>query len=135
MSGYRTHVAVYLFCCLMFLLVIDSIALPYPSVSCFLVGLFFSLLPDVDAWSSRISLLFLFFCFVFYFLFSASFAVILGLFLLASLLSGHRGFLHTLSSCLIFSLPLLFLDSCFGVFAFLGYLTHLAADGRLFRLI
>jgi membrane-bound metal-dependent hydrolase YbcI (DUF457 family) len=101
-----------------------------------LVGLFYTLLPDVDSWNSVVRILLSAAFFVLYFLSSdpayGLLAVVLGVFLLVSLLLGHRGFLHTLAAGVLLSAPLFFLDGGLAAFAFFGYVVHLAVDNRLF---
>lgn len=137
MSGYRTHILVYVGCVVFLALILYPQSSP-PIIQPLwvLVGLFYALLPDVDAINSFIRLLLSAVFFIFYFLSSDPFygllAVALGIFLLGSLLLGHRGFLHTLTAGFLLSIPLLYFDGGLAVFAFLGYLTHLTVDNRLF---
>ncbi len=44
----------------------------------------------------------------------------------------HRGLLHTPVVGVLFSAPLYFIEPWYAVFAFLGFMSHLVADGEVF---
>ncbi len=143
MGGYKTHIGAYVGFIFFLLGVLyyffGFMPLPETLLVGFVVGLLYSVFPDIDARKSKIRglfvLAFLFFFVFFLFYSDIVFGVVagvLGFFLAASMWSGHRGFFHTLSAAVLFSVPLYFVDPYFFLFAFMGFLTHLAVDGKLF---
>jgi len=105
------------------------------------IGILYSILPDIDAKRSKIRQLFMgifLLCVVFYLLYAdlilGLIVLILAFFLLVTFFIKHRGFFHTLTAGILFSMPLFLIDPWFSFFAFLGFLSHLAIDGKLFSL-
>lgn len=102
------------------------------------VGVLYSILPDLDARNSRIRqfvTVFFILCSVLYVLYPGlvpDMVVVALVFLLAvTFLSKHRGFFHTPAAAVLFSLPLAIVDPWLSLFGFLGFLSHLAVDGKL----
>ena len=100
------------------------------------VSLFYSLLPDYDISSSKISAVITLIC-VFGIIFSFMFGeTLLGIFLAVVLLVPHifkhRGFLHSIMAGVLLSLPM-WLIAGMGVFlcCFIAYFSHLLADGEI----
>lgn len=95
----------------------------------------YSILPDIDISSSKISKMFRIICLVliivFLFLNLVKLAIILSIILLILEFVKHRTFIHTLSFGLILSLPLLYIDYTTALFAFLSYFSHLLIDGKI----
>jgi inner membrane protein len=146
MGGYRAHIFFYaVFSGLMVygmnyysLSVFDGFSL----IAALIVGLAYSLLPDIDAPSSKArrfiskAVLLIVSALLFaYLVFGGQllviFALPLVLFLLILWFSRHRGRFHTITAGAIMSLPLLLYSEIFFVFALLGYASHLVADGKL----
>ncbi|MBN2013867.1 MAG: metal-dependent hydrolase [Candidatus Altiarchaeota archaeon] len=144
MSGYRVHALSYMVFISVLLCVLSFLGFQAPVSSllpAFFVGFFYSLLPDVDVDRSMVRRFFVFCLLVclglFFFsdvFFFALAGVVLGFFLFVSFFVRHRGFFHSFSAAVLFSLPLYFLDPVLFFFGFFGFLTHLAVDGRFFSL-
>ena len=145
MSGYKVHMAAFLVFVPVFLLLLYGVFgfLPSP-VSLFLgvlSGVFYSVLPDMDIRGSKIrwflGVLFFVSATAFYLsnvVFFALFSFCVFLFLLVTFFMKHRGFLHSFLACVLFSGPLFFFDPFVGLLSFLGFLCHLACDGKLFKM-
>ena len=97
------------------------------------IGIIYSLLPDIDIESSKISKSITFLGLVgllslVYFSYIYP-ALVLGLVLVLMRLLKHRGFIHTIRAALLFALPLVFLGYVEAIFGFLLYVFHLGLDG------
>ncbi len=104
-----------------------------------LIGVLYSILPDIDTPSSKIRTLierillavisFSLIAYIFtgnsYFLYTL---IILFLFLLFLYLVRHRGIFHTIWMGFILSLPLYIINPYLAGFAFLGFFSHVAID-------
>ncbi|RLI89207.1 MAG: hypothetical protein DRO62_02130 [Candidatus Altiarchaeales archaeon] len=145
MSGYRVHITAYS----IFISVLLAILYYFfdPEISAttlvigFSIGILYSILPDIDAKGSKIRQLLagvFLLCSVFYLLYPGLIlglmGIILAFFLLVAPFIKHRGFFHTITAGVLFSAPLFLVDPWFSFFALLGFLSHLAVDGRLFSL-
>jgi hypothetical protein len=145
MSGYRLHILFYCAFISILLPILHQFFEPgIPKNTLFIgvsIGILYSILPDVDARRSKIRKLLtgiLVLSLVLY-LVSSEFipglmTAVLALLLFLTLFAGHRGVFHTITAAILFSTPLLLLDPWVFLFAFLGVLTHLALDGKLFTL-
>jgi len=144
MSGYVLHLLAYC----MFAAVLSQM-IPQATnalASSLLIGMFFTLLPDIDIPSSKIrkvieaGALLTVICLLVAYLLTKE-----ALFIYASIFSTlivyllwtvkHRGFFHTVAAGFIFSLPLILIEPIFFVYAQAGYLSHLLLDRKLFALI
>jgi len=101
----------------------------------FLITILYGLLPDIDTIRSKIgriyyfvSLILIVLCFLFSYYFLGIILVIISLYLM---LVKHRGFIHTITASLLFSLPLLFVGKVFFIFAFISYTGHLIVDKHI----
>ena len=146
MSGYRTHLIFYVTVTAALFYVLHASGLHrglgVEELMGAAVGALYSLLPDVDAPSSKIGaalsrillagVLALLTVNILYgvsetvYLSAAAISVLLLL-----RLTGHRGATHTPLAGAILSAPLVLINPYFGAMAFLGYATHLLLDGRL----
>ncbi|MFH1054907.1 MAG: metal-dependent hydrolase [Candidatus Altiarchaeota archaeon] len=102
------------------------------------VGAVYSLLPDLDAPSSKASKIVLATIAVTaaaYVLLGSDALLIVpasGLALLSLIwLTKHRGVMHTPIAAVVLSLPLALVSPYYAAAAFFGYCTHLLLDGRL----
>lgn len=104
-----------------------------------LIGILYSILPDVDVPSSkirilieRISIAIIFFSLIFYIFTSNSYLlytfVITVLFLLFLHLVRHREIFHNIGMGFILSIPFYIINPYLAGFAFLGFLSHIAID-------
>jgi hypothetical protein len=146
MSGYKLHIISYSLLILVLLPLLNYLAgFRFSSltlVTGFSIGVLYSILPDIDARRSKIRqfiALSLFICSILYLLY---YDPVMGLISLASAFSltlsffvRHRGFFHTLTAAVLFSTPLYIINPWFSLFGFLGFLSHLAVDGKLFCLL
>jgi hypothetical protein len=144
MSGYRAHMLFYSGLVLCYVLLAGNIGAAGLSglrgLAGAAVGAFYSVLPDIDSYSSKSRRIFTWALVV-----SLSSYLLLGAndFLYASLavlalaaclaFTRHRGIFHTPSAAVAMSAPLLLYDGRFFAMALLGYASHLALDGRLFK--
>ncbi len=150
MSGYRIHTIIYLaFSVALTYLLKDYLFRESPLETIIFsigIGAVYSILPDIDIPSSlirriveRMSLAAIIISIAAYFVLQAAFflyfASVLALCLLVLWLFKHRTFFHSLAAAALLSAPLLLLDPVIAGYALLGYLTHLAVDGKLFHLI
>ena len=146
MSGYKTHILIYLVSVLSLLFLVkhlNLLELPVESMlSGVLIGVLYSILPDIDVPSSvmrrilgRVSLAVMLVLLTAYlFLKNMVFihiSIFLALFLYLLWFSHHRGFFHSITAAVLFTLPLLFIDPVIAGFAFYGFLNHLIVDGEL----
>jgi membrane-bound metal-dependent hydrolase YbcI (DUF457 family) len=97
------------------------------------VGILYSLLPDIDIESSKISKAILMMGLaglltLIYFSYILP-ALALGLVLVLMRFLKHRGFIHSIRAAIIFALPLIFLGYIEVIFGFLLYVFHLGLDG------
>jgi len=109
-----------------------------------LIGIFYSILPDIDLPSSKlrrkISKFFLTIILICLITFICLIhdtkllfiAIILTLFLYILWFSKHRGIFHSIGMGIFLSLPLYLIHPYFFIFAFLGFFTHLLVDGKFF---
>lgn len=142
MSSYKTHILGYIT-----LAVLLLAGLSYYKISLQwdiiipgnLVGILYSILPDMDAPSSKIralvekiSLTVLFFSLIFYILVRSKVflytSAIVVLFLLFLYIIRHRGVFHRIWVGFILSIPLYIISPYLAGFAFLGFLSHIAMD-------
>lgn len=133
MPGYKIHSFFGIFIALTFIYFLELSF--FESMVFLIVGIIYSLLPDIDISSSKISgfftilgiiglLVLMFFSYFFY-------SVVLGIILILIRFLKHRGFIHSVRAALIFSIPLLLIDVLLVLFGFLLYLLHLGLDGSL----
>ena len=129
-------------------------SLPYPIITtdlasllaCFFIAFFSSIFPDVDT-KSRAQILFyrLIFLVEVALMLRRKFetAAILGLFAITPLLGGHRGWTHSRMAMLFVPSLFILIPSLIGggfileglpfsIASFIGYVSHLYRDGRLF---
>lgn len=114
-------------------------------VAALFIGLFYSILPDIDTPSSKArriigrTLLALTLASLIGFLARAFgekaiyFAATITFFLYVLWFVKHRGILHTPLAAIIFSAPLLALNPVFAGYAFLGFMSHLIIDREVFH--
>ena len=147
MSGYRGHILVYLLCMGLLLGLLYHYDLLHMSTDLLVmgisIGLLYSLLPDIDAPSSkmrriwgRISLAVIIVCLCAH-LVTREFqliyiSIILSLFLYILWFSKHRGIFHTPLMGVALSAPLCLINPYLAGFAFFGFLSHLVVDGEVF---
>ena len=112
-------------------------------VLAFILGLLYSILPDIDAPASKtrecvskLLLASLMLCLLSYAfvepnlkLLYLSFAIAVFLYLLW--FTKHRGIFHTVYAGLFLSLPLYLVSPIYALYAFTGFASHLMADGKL----
>ncbi len=145
MSGYKTHILSYCIFISILLAILYYFFDPGISATTLVIGisigLFYSILPDIDAKRSKIRQLFMgifILSLILYVIYPrfilALITGILAFFLFLTFFIRHRGFFHTLTAAILFSIPLFIIDPWFSFFAFLGFLSHLAVDGKLFSL-
>lgn len=117
--GYKAHASIALVLCLLvsYFFLLDNVIL-----LC-LLSVFYSLLPDIDTFKSRIGRFFLIFSLVF-----MIFEPLISLILVILLLIRHRGITHTYIGGFLFSAPMLYFGAEFAAIAFLSYASHLIAD-------
>jgi len=145
MSGYSTHLIIYLVIALFAALMLSSYFSSITLIVAVFIGCFYTLLPDVDAPSSKVRRLvgkfFLGLVLVLLFGFLGGFlpetAIILSIcfcgFLYVLWYVKHRGILHTPLAGLIFAGPLIFIGPVYAGFALMGFVLHLVLDGEVFR--
>ncbi|MFH1834931.1 MAG: metal-dependent hydrolase [Methanobacteriota archaeon] len=145
MSGYSTHLITYLVIALFTALMLSSYFNSITLIIAVFIGCFYTLLPDVDAPSSKVRRL------------VGKFFLALVLVLLVGFLGGflpetsiilsigfcgflyflwyvkHRGILHSVFAGFIFAGPLVFIEPVYAGFAFMGFVLHLVLDGEVFR--
>ncbi|MFH1788827.1 MAG: metal-dependent hydrolase [Candidatus Altiarchaeota archaeon] len=147
MSGYLGHALAYLLIAfpLTFLLLSYGPGYDYVALTVGVaVGLFYALLPDIDAPSSRVRRM------IGKALLGTVIAALLGYLggvfderaiYLAVALNGflyvlwyvkHRGILHTPLAGVVFSAPLWLVEPVYAAYAFTGFLVHLILDGEVF---
>ncbi len=147
MSGYLTHIIVYLSFVVFLLAVSYSYGmLEYDVktiiVGC-LVGLFYSILPDVDTPSSkmrklieRIFLAAIVLSLVAFLMIKdvdlVYSAIVLSLILYFLWYVRHRTILHTPIAGVLFSAPLYFIEPVYCLFALIGFVSHLLVDNEVF---
>ena len=99
------------------------------------VVLIYGLLPDIDTTESKIGKIFLLlslFAIAYGIIFNKNlFSLIILLILGFFILIKHRSFTHSILSAFIFSLPLYFIGIDYFAAAFLSYVGHLLADGKV----
>ena len=92
----------------------------------------YSILPDIDLRSSKISHLFRglsFFVLLLMIIFEMKeYAITIVIVLIILEFLKHRKFVHTISAGIILSLPLIYFSYVIAIFAFAGYLSHLIID-------
>ncbi len=147
MSGYKTHIIVYLLIVGILLWIINSHNLINLELMNTMTGIFigtiYSILPDIDSPSSKMrkltsktSLALIILCLLGYLLNSKKIliytAIFLAFFLYILWFFRHRGFFHTITAGIILSLPLAVINLYYVGFALLGFLSHLLLD-KLFR--
>lgn len=137
--SYKGHMFISVFVLLIFLFINNFFALfpvDYVDTALLLcVSLLYGLLPDVDTLKSKAGKSFLMFsitlailCFI---LSLSSLGIIIMLILAFFLFVKHRGIIHSILFAIIFSLPLLFVDTEYFIVGLLSYIAHLAADGKV----
>lgn len=103
-------------------------------IACFIV-LIYSILPDIDTPSGKLRRIF-----TPAILILALISIILQLYFVALIAVSvllflsflkHRGKLHSLAAALVFSLPLMYYDTFFCIFALIGYFSHLVLDKQM----
>ena len=147
MSGYKGHILIYLLCMALLLGLLYHYDLLHMSldliVTGILIGLIYSLLPDVDTPSSKmrrivgkVFLAIIIVCLCAHLvtmeLWSVYVAILLSLFLYILWFSKHRGIFHTPLMGIVLSAPLYFVHPYLMGFAFFGFLSHLVVDGAVF---
>jgi hypothetical protein len=150
MSGYRIHTIIYLALSVAVTYLLKDYLFRESSLETILfsigIGAVYSILPDIDIPSSLIrriveelSLAAIVISITAYLLLQAAFflyfAGVLAICLSVLWLFKHRTFFHSLAAAALLSSPLLLLDPLFAGYALLGYLTHLAIDGKIFHFI
>lgn len=142
MSGYKTHIIGY----------IASAALLLAGLSYYkiglqrdiivfgnLIGILYSILPDIDMPSSKIRMLLdriflsiIFFSLIAYIITNSQIfmyiSIIFTILLLFLYLVRHRGIFHTIWMGFILSIPLYIINPYLAGFAFLGFFSHVAID-------
>ena len=97
--------------------------------------LIYSILPDIDVSSSKISSLFrvvgLSIILVAILFDLKILAISIASILLILQFVKHRKFIHTVTAGVIFSLPLLYFNFIIALFAFIGYSSHLLIDRQV----
>lgn len=100
-----------------------------------LILLIYSILPDIDTPVGKLRKTFtpaILLIIVITILLKLYFiSLIAALLLLALSILKHRGRVHSLTAALAFSLPLLYYDMFYFVFALIGYSSHLLLDGKI----
>lgn len=148
MPGYKTHAIVYLILAFAIYTLLHRLELVSQSlVSMWLglvVGLVYSLLPDIDMPSSKIRkkleqaflgltvVMLLLYVMLLRDMVLVYVSLALAVGLLALWFARHRGRFHTLGAAVLFSLPLGLVDPICMLFGFTGYLSHLLIDRELF---
>ncbi len=147
MGGYRRHIIFYAAIVAVLYYLLGSWGVATPSLSdipAIFVGGVYALIPDIDAKTSKarglLNDVFMaaIAAFIIAYLLSGYAALLhtaltLAIFLIVLNYIRHRGFVHTVYAGLFLSMPLLLLSrEIFGM-AFLGYVTHLFLDGKMFR--
>jgi len=150
MSGYKIHLLVYVvsFSVISFYVSVNHLLdLSFETLALSLfIGAVYSILPDMDMPSSLMrrfiekALLFLLLALIAGYVFSGNMiliyaAIAVVLFLLILWYAKHRGFFHTLAAGFMASAPLFVIEPYFAFSAFLGFMAHLAVDGKMFALI
>jgi len=142
MPGYKTHIIFGLIISIGFgFLMSGYLDLDFFNFS--LIELFFSipvvlvysLLPDIDLHSSKISHLFrglalLFVLLAIIFDLKKFSITIIAVLIIMEFLK-HRKFIHSITAGLILSLPLIYFSPILSIFAFIAYLSHLLLDRNL----
>ncbi len=145
MSDYKKHVLAYVFiAALIFAVLFFYRAVPLTVqtfLPAFLIGLFYTFLPDVDIPSSKLrvtltklSLAVILCCLSVYAFYLKDMKLVflsIGLtaFLYVLEFAKHRGIFHSVVAGLLLSAPLYFVNLYFFVFAIIGFLMHLLVDG------
>lgn len=139
MAGYIIHSIVGLITgavCFFLLNVLDFIE---PTKTNILIAILYciaySLLPDIDYKNSIMKTTMRFFLIsliaLYIFLHEGYFVVVLVFILLFPSLFRHRGFIHSITAGVLFSLPLLFIGWQFCIIGFFSFLSHLMVDGKV----
>lgn len=139
MSSYKTHqiFALLLVVLLLFLSYkydLFSFTTKQVVIACLIV-LVYSILPDIDTPSGKLrriftpAILFLALIAIIIQLYFVALIAVLVLLFLSFL--KHRGRLHSLAAALAFSLPLMYYDIFFCIFALIGYISHLVLDKQM----
>jgi len=147
MSGYRMHLVVYALAAFAatYLLARLGYFLDFRVLGVsMLVGLCYTLLPDIDVPSSRMrevvskvllaAALLCMLAFIFWgrgiVMAYAALGIVVFLYLLW--FTKHRGIFHTVYAGLVLSLPLWLLSPFYCLYAFVGFSSHLLSDGKFF---
>lgn len=149
MSGYRIHTLAYLALSIAFTFFFrDYLFRERPQEMIFIstgIGAIYSILPDIDMPSSFIRRIvekaslaaIIVSIIVFLILQIALFlyvAIVLSVSLLLLWYFKHRTFFHSIAAGALLSAPLFFINPLYAGYAFLGFMTHLAVDGKLFHM-
>lgn len=147
MSGYKLHLLAYsLFAAALTYFAVRTGSLkpePLNVLQSLFAGAFYTLLPDVDMPTSimrkfmeRLALAGIVFSISAYMALKDTpllyVPMAIALLLLALWFLRHRGFFHSTPAGLLLSAPLALYDPVVALFAFVGYCSHLAVDGKLF---
>ena len=147
MSGYRIHIAAY---------VLSAIAATYllpwfgheadrmTLLISWAVGFFYCMLPDIDVPASKMReyvsktllagtlLCLLAFAFLRRDITLVYVSIGIVIFLYLLWFTKHRGVFHTIYAGLLLSLPFYLINPLYGLYAVIGFFSHLLADGKLF---
>jgi hypothetical protein len=147
MSGHRIHILVYGLTAIAVTYILARLefieGFSLSLLPAWVLGLFYSLLPDIDQPASKtrellsklllaaalVSLLYFAFIEQSTLLLYVSIAVIVFLYLLW--FTKHRGIFHTVYAAVILSLPFYVLNPLYGIYAFAGFASHLLVDGKI----
>ncbi len=136
MSTYKVHILFGVILVAIFAVIVQKYQLFNFSILEFLISIpiiiTYSILPDIDLRSSKISHLFRglsFFVLLLMIIFEMKeYAITIVIVLIILEFLKHRKFVHTISAGIILSLPLIYFSYVIAIFAFAGYLSHLIID-------
>ena len=139
MAGYKFHIVfglVFAAVITYLLYRYNFLKLDFLSIVAILPILFiYSILPDIDVSSSKISHIFriigLSMVLVAIFFDMKILAISIAGILLILQFVKHRKFIHTIAAGAIFSLPLIYFNYVIAIFAFIGYFSHLLIDRQV----
>lgn len=143
MSGYKTHVSVYLImAAVTALFLADKGIYPFDGYMLLAIniGIIYAILPDLDISSSKISeiaskvgLGFVILSIVYLLATNDKTPMIISLAVVLVLFGArflhHRGSLHTITAGVLLSAPLVYFNPIYALYAFMGFMCHLLLDG------
>ena len=97
----------------------------------FIIGLLYSILPDIDITSSKaykILIIFLTLTSIFLLFYAPIIVLLILIIILIITLSKHRSFVHSFWFSILISLPLIFIGDIYFLIGLLNYVLHILVD-------